>query len=95
MKLSLLSAKLPFSLLTTFDIEYDDDFYFVPATYPKSMTQLDEQFILVATDKQLIRFSEGKDGWMIQDIKERTAGNPKSCSILPDGTVLVAHLYGF
>ena len=59
------------------------------------MTQLDEQFILVATRTQLIRFSEGKDGWMIQDIKERTAGNPKSCSILPDGTVLVAQTSEF
>ena len=62
----------------------------MPATYSKVTTHEDEQFILAVTGKQWIRLIESKDGWVLHSTKDKPDERVKSCSILPDDTMLVA-----
>jgi hypothetical protein len=88
MLLSLLSAKLPFSLLASFPVQKSNNF--LPATYSKAVTPQDEQTILIATNNQWIRLIEGKDGWLLDTPKEKPTEEVLACILLPDDTVLIA-----
>ena len=95
MTLSLLGASLPFPLLKTFQLEREFNEYgreittLVPATYSRATTQQDEQSIVIATNKHLIRITEQCDGWRVHSKKEKPDEEVIACSILPDDKVLV------
>ena len=88
MTLSLLGALLPFPLLKTFELDRTNEF--VPATYSRFTAQQGEQFLLIATDENLIRITEQYDGWRLHNKKVELIKDPKACCILEDDKVLVA-----
>ena len=95
MTVSLLGVSLPFPLLKTFQLEREfqgrrDITSLVPATYSRATTQQDEQSIVMATRKHLIRITEQCDGWRVHCKKEKKNEHVIACSILPDDKVLVA-----